>query len=131
MSNYVQLCKQAPITRRECANIYWHGNKVSGSNRWFDKSINLLCESNGKLGFMGEHSLMDGMPMVALCNHVKHLKYGTLKKEYTVGDDEDSNNTRIPQITNVFGKVFSTIKTNELKYVKELSHEGKLEDLII
>lgn len=126
------LDEDAPVTRRECANIYWHGNKGSGSNRWFDKSINILCQSNGKLGFMGEHSLMDGMPMVALCNHVNQMKYGTLKKECNVGDDESSNDTNMPQIKNVFGKVFSVMDTNELNYVQELSCEAKqkFEDLI-
>lgn len=117
------------MTKRECANIYWHGNKSSGANRWFDKSINLLCQSNGKLGFMGEHSLMDGMPMVALCNHVKQLNYGTLKKGCNAGDDINSDDTHMPQIKNVFGKVFSSMNTNELNSIQKMSDEGKSKDL--
>ena len=44
------MIQQVPVTNKECASIYFHGNKVSGSNRWFDKSINVLCQANGKLG---------------------------------------------------------------------------------
>jgi carnitine O-acetyltransferase len=36
------------------------GGLGSGYNRWFDKSIQLICTANGKAGLLGEHSMMDG-----------------------------------------------------------------------
>ncbi len=56
-SGAVVLCldDDDPITFRELANRYWHGYRESYMNRWYDKSINLMCQSNGKLGFLGKY----------------------------------------------------------------------------
>ncbi len=48
----------APITLEERAHQYWHGD---GQNRWFDKPLNFIINDNGAAGFLGEHSMMDGM----------------------------------------------------------------------
>ena len=57
-----------PVSRAECANMLLTGTTASGHNRWFDKSIQLVVANNGKAGFLGEHSMMDGMPLVGLAN---------------------------------------------------------------
>ena len=49
-----------PKTTQQCGEIFWHGGKNSGGNRWFDKSIQIMCTENGKVGLIGEHSMMDG-----------------------------------------------------------------------
>jgi len=56
----------APVSRAESALLYLHGggsgsSSAGPSNRWFDKSIQLVVAENGKAGLNGEHSLMDGM----------------------------------------------------------------------
>jgi carnitine O-acetyltransferase len=51
-----------PLSLKQCGINYWHGGKESGHNRWFDKSMQFVCTKNGKVGFIGEHSMMDGMP---------------------------------------------------------------------
>ena len=64
-----------PLSLRQCGINYWHGGAESGRNRWFDKSMQFVCTKNGKVGFVGEHSMMDGMPAVNLCAHVVNMKY--------------------------------------------------------
>ncbi|KAI0642267.1 carnitine acetyl transferase [Trametes meyenii] len=58
----------------------WHGAVVPqpGSavpqlglrNRWMDKPCQFVVLADGKAGFVGEHSVMDGTPTVALCDNV-------------------------------------------------------------
>ncbi|CAB9525485.1 Carnitine O-palmitoyltransferase 2, mitochondrial [Seminavis robusta] len=69
---------EAPVSRDEGAYLWLHGmNPLDGDtkpcNRWFDKSIQLIVAKNGKTGFLGEHTMMDGMPLVGFAEHVaKH-----------------------------------------------------------
>jgi carnitine O-acetyltransferase len=56
-----------PHTFEERARECWHGN---GRNRWFDKPCQFIVFDNGKSGFMGEHSMMDGTPTHRLNNFV-------------------------------------------------------------
>lgn len=48
-----------PITREEKSRNSWHGD---GVNRFFDKYLQFIVTGNGKSGFLGEHSKMDGTP---------------------------------------------------------------------
>lgn len=52
-----------PITLEEKARNSWHGD---GINRFFDKSLQFFVTGNGKSGFLGEHSKMDGTPTLFL-----------------------------------------------------------------
>ncbi|KAG7094019.1 hypothetical protein E1B28_007643 [Marasmius oreades] len=51
----------------------WHGEVTYESklkNRWVDKPCQFVVFDNGRAGFMGEHSVMDGTPTVRLCDEV-------------------------------------------------------------
>ncbi|TRM69826.1 acyltransferase ChoActase/COT/CPT [Schizophyllum amplum] len=53
----------------------WHGAVVNGQpiglqNRWVDKPVQFIVFDDGYAGIMGEHSVMDGTPMVRLCDDV-------------------------------------------------------------
>jgi carnitine O-acetyltransferase len=76
-SGALLLCldEENPISRAECANIFWTGHHSSGHNRWFDKSIQLMVTENGKAGLIGEHSMMDGMPMIAFAHSITGSPY--------------------------------------------------------
>ena len=83
-SGAVLLCldDEEPVSRQECGQLFCFGGNVGdegvvaqGANRWFDKSIQLFCTNNGKAGLMGEHSMMDGMPVVGLANRITELTY--------------------------------------------------------
>jgi carnitine O-acetyltransferase len=58
------LDDQDDLTLKERANAYWHGNPKIMTNRWFDKTIQVIVQKNGKVGLCGEHAMSDGMPMV-------------------------------------------------------------------
>ncbi|KAL4141012.1 hypothetical protein PRNP1_014136 [Phytophthora ramorum] len=56
----VNMDDEAPVSRTEVARGLWHGN---GRNRFFDKCVQIVVFENGKAGLLGEHSMLDGMPM--------------------------------------------------------------------
>lgn len=53
-----------------------HGD---GRNRHFDKSVQIVVFRNGKAGLVGEHSMMDGMPVSAV-SCVAEMPVSVLKK---------------------------------------------------
>ncbi len=73
--SFIPSLFQEPVSRRQCADIFWTGGLSSGHNRWFDKSIQIMCSRNGKAGLIGEHSMMDGMPMIDLADYVTKQTY--------------------------------------------------------
>jgi carnitine O-acetyltransferase len=73
------LDDDAPVSREECCIKLLTGGDKSGSNRWFDKSIQLVVAKNGKSGILGEHSMMDGMTLVGLSDHLTKTSYADAK----------------------------------------------------
>ncbi|KAF4583809.1 Carnitine O-acetyltransferase mitochondrial [Pleurotus pulmonarius] len=63
-SSLLTLCldSSAPTTREDISWQTWVGN---GRNRWYDKHQFIVYE-NGRSGFLGEHSCMDGTPTLRL-----------------------------------------------------------------
>ncbi|KZT07250.1 carnitine acetyl transferase [Laetiporus sulphureus 93-53] len=64
------------------SRLLWHGavtvpadgvpmaENLGMRNRWMDKPLQFVVADDGKAGFVGEHSIMDGTPTVALCDRV-------------------------------------------------------------
>lgn len=78
-SGAVMICldeNEEPVSKKQSSEIFWTGGLSSGHNRWFDKSIQLICTNNGKAGMNGEHSMMDGMPVVGYCDYITKTPYG-------------------------------------------------------
>ena len=74
-SGAVLICldtEEEPVSKAEMAELLLHGK--NGWNRWYDKSIQLIVTKNGKAGLMGEHSMMDGMPVVNLADTITKLR---------------------------------------------------------
>jgi carnitine O-acetyltransferase len=72
----LNLDDTTPVSREECCQtLLMGGSDDCGSNRWFDKSIQLLVTENGKSGILGEHSMMDGMVLVNVSNHMTNTTY--------------------------------------------------------
>eukprot|EP00299_Pterocystis_sp_00344_P004662 c15933_g1_i1.p1 GENE.c15933_g1_i1~~c15933_g1_i1.p1 ORF type:complete len:621 (+),score=141.53 c15933_g1_i1:46-1863(+) len=61
----VCLDTETPTTPDQLARLLWHGN---GRNRWYDKSIEIIVTDNGRMGLLGEHSIMDGTPTLRMAN---------------------------------------------------------------
>jgi carnitine O-acetyltransferase len=61
-SGAMVLCldDEEAYSRRQMAELLLHGAMRTTSNRWFDKSIQIVITKNGKAGLIGEHSMMDG-----------------------------------------------------------------------
>ena len=105
------------MSRRQCANIFWTGGLQSGDNRWFDKSIQIMCTKNGKAGLIGEHSMADGMPMVDLADYLTKNDYGTVKSKSLVS----TSSTSSAEVYNIFEKF-----TNDM-----LSGDSKLASMVM
>mmetsp|Transcript_11703 Transcript_11703/g.13575 ORF Transcript_11703/g.13575 Transcript_11703/m.13575 type:complete len:636 (-) Transcript_11703:142-2049(-) len=54
-----------PVTRVEVGRALLHGN---GRNRFWDKSFMLTVFDNGKMGYIGEHSMSDGLTTTRFVN---------------------------------------------------------------
>ena len=52
------------------AQQFWHGGHRFAGNRWMDKSFQLVVTKRGQVGYVGEHSMADGMPAMELCNYL-------------------------------------------------------------
>ena len=63
----LNLDDAAPVSRTEVAHALWHGD---GRNRFYDKCIQLAVFENGKAGLLGEHSMLDGMPMARYADYM-------------------------------------------------------------
>lgn len=66
----VALDDATPVTLEERARQYWHGD---GSNRWFDKPLQLIVNDNGASGFLSEHSMVDGVSTYFLNDYACRL----------------------------------------------------------
>ncbi|KAL1925629.1 uncharacterized protein VTP21DRAFT_512 [Calcarisporiella thermophila] len=63
----VCLDEKSPETREDFSRELWHGD---GKNRWFDKCFQIIVFENGKAGYNGEHSMMDGTTTSRLSHFV-------------------------------------------------------------
>ncbi|KAI9347533.1 acyltransferase ChoActase/COT/CPT [Pilaira anomala] len=96
------LDDQTPVTRDEGSRACWHGD---GRNRFFDKPLQFIVFENGKAGFMGEHSCMDG---TATCRLNEYVCDGLSKDKINHGSIEIRSD--IPQPTELDFKVNEKIQ---------------------
>jgi len=88
----VALDDATPHTLEERARECWHGN---GRNRWYDKPCQFIVFENGRSGFLGEHSMMDGTPTHRLNHYVcdvlarNKLDHGALIPQSNLPEPEE------------------------------------------
>jgi carnitine O-acetyltransferase len=104
----LNLDDEAPVSRQECGEIFWTGGLNSGSNRWFDKSIQLMVENNGKAGGVFEHSMMDGAPLIVLCNYITGVTYRDAKRRSL------NKPTRVGNVENIFEEAIIQIDRSQV-----------------
>ncbi|KAI9475423.1 MAG: acyltransferase ChoActase/COT/CPT [Benjaminiella poitrasii] len=85
------LDDQSPFTRDEGSRACWHGD---GRNRFFDKPLQFIVFENGKAGFMGEHSCMDG---TATCRLNEYVCDGLHRNKIDHGSTEVRSGIPKPQ----------------------------------
>jgi len=74
----VCLDDEFAITLQDMAHVLLHGApsaKGAPLNRWFDKSLQFIVTRNGKAGLLGEHSMMDGMPVARVAEMIASQSY--------------------------------------------------------
>lgn len=64
-----------PECRSESSKMFLRG--VDGSNRFFDKSVNIIVNGLGQAALLGEHSMMDGSIPMLICNQMQKDKYSS------------------------------------------------------
>ena len=77
---------QEPTTLNDACTEFWHGGTMSGGNRWFDKSMQLLVTRNGKIAYQGEHSMLDAAPTIPVIRRILKTNYARLAKKYSDQD---------------------------------------------
>ena len=106
------------FTPQQCGIKYWHGEQSSGGNRWADKSIQLICSKNGKVGFVGEHSMMDGMPAVGFCNYIQ-------ERNYELQEQQSESSCSITEVKNIFGDAFSVLSPEDREKLQQFIDKAK------
>jgi len=111
----VCLDDQEPKDRAEFARQLLHAGSSAenGANRWFDKSIQLIVTPSGQAGLLGEHAMMDGMPVVRYADHLT----GTTHRGASQHAATTSNSCNVREI-------FNNLSVNES--LTELVSTGKL-----
>ncbi|EPQ56572.1 acyltransferase ChoActase/COT/CPT [Gloeophyllum trabeum ATCC 11539] len=76
----VCLDTETPSGPIEHSRFLWHGaappdGPLGLRNRWVDKPCQFIVFDNGRAGFMGEHSVMDGTPTARMCDEVLDALY--------------------------------------------------------
>jgi len=127
-SGAILLCldEEEPVSRMQCGKNFLHGSSTSAYNRWFDKSIQIVCCKNGKVGLVGEHSMMDGMPMISLADRITKTTYASI-----IAAEGHSNQD---SIINAGGGVHDIFSDSEKHWkggkVEELIEKGKYDYLL-
>ncbi len=98
------LDTEQPSSLVEHSRALWHGSvtrpKGEGKvvlglrNRWVDKPVQFIVFDNGEAGIMGEHSVMDGTPTVALCDAVLDM---IASPEFSSGEIKANAEATLPQ----------------------------------
>lgn len=88
----------------DAAKVFWYGGDSSGRNRWFDKSMQLVCTRNGRVGYVGEHSMLDAAPVIPLIRRMLKTTYKRLHKK------QEPDKQAIPDsaVTNIFENCWSS-----------------------
>lgn len=74
----INLDSSTPTTPVHHSRALWHGDVKDGvpvglRNRWVDKPVQFIVFDNAYAGVMGEHSVMDGTPVVRLCDDILEM----------------------------------------------------------
>ncbi|KAG9303461.1 hypothetical protein G9A89_013788 [Geosiphon pyriformis] len=124
----------SPVTRDEISKACWVGN---GRNRFNDKSLQFIVFENGKAGFMGEHSSMDGMPTCRLNHSVCEV---LTKNKVDHGSTNVRSDLPMPEKLEftINKEIFGAIRTAEQNFdslvakhdLRVLSYEGYGKEVI-
>mmetsp|Transcript_10526 Transcript_10526/g.17405 ORF Transcript_10526/g.17405 Transcript_10526/m.17405 type:complete len:694 (-) Transcript_10526:10-2091(-) len=105
-SGALMICldeNEEPTSKKQTSEVFWTGGLNSGRNRWFDKSIQIICTKNGKAGMNGEHSMMDGMPVVNFCDYVTKTPYAEVLAHSKSKTSAGGYESAVDNVKDIFG----------------------------
>jgi carnitine O-acetyltransferase len=125
-----------PVSRQECAQLFLHAGRdaSAGANRWFDKSIQLVVTHNGKAGLLGEHAMMDGMPVVGFANRLTELTYAVAAaNEQRLSSSSARTNVVSCNVRPIFTGAFQELTNNasDIAMVSRLVIKGTCRKLLL
>ncbi|XP_023031805.1 carnitine O-acetyltransferase isoform X1 [Drosophila willistoni] len=102
--------------------IHGGGSKVNSGNRWMDKTIQLVVNPNGNVGFTYEHSPAEGQPIAMMMDYVvKKMKedpnFGKIGASKV---DEEAKKLQLCAPDDSINKSLATATTNIDKLVEKL-----------
>ena len=106
---------------------HWHGNGIHTANRWFDKSVQLIVSDRPAkypLGYVGEHSMADGMPTLGLCQAL--VTDGACDQQDPVSDVADDSSF---QVEPIFELAFSQLSSSDQRILEDRVETARQEVL--
>jgi carnitine O-acetyltransferase len=88
------LDTNSPVTDAEFSRSCWHA--IHPSNRYFDKSIQVLVFANGRAGMNGEHSMSDGTATGRICLDAVKLTEGYTQQDIQTFQRQAAHTTLAP-----------------------------------
>ncbi|CAG8541519.1 20175_t:CDS:2, partial [Gigaspora rosea] len=129
-SSVFALCLDdtSPVTRDEISHACWVGD---GRNRYFDKSLQFIVFENGRAGFCGEHSSMDGTPTCRLNDFVcdviakNKINHGSPNVRSNLPEPEQLHFTLNNDVLDAIAKAESNFDSLVAKHdLRVLSYQG-------
>lgn len=98
----------------------------NASNRWYDKSFNMIMLSDGTLGLHCEHSWGDGVALLRFCNDIdqdanKHLKINSSNYQSIQSSTQDQIKKLEFQLDDTLKHEVQTSKQNYDNFVSKLN----------
>ncbi|KAF8239327.1 carnitine acetyl transferase [Tricholoma matsutake] len=123
----VSLESSTPTAPVHYSRALWHGDVIDGvpvglRNRWVDKPVQFVVFDNAYAGVMGEHSVMDGTPVVRLCDDMLEMLHDPA---FDHGTPASSPSTPIPLEWEVSSTIMQAIADAD-KAVSELIESQEL-----
>ncbi|GKY99518.1 hypothetical protein MPSEU_000906000 [Mayamaea pseudoterrestris] len=117
-----------PTEAQHAAQI-WHGNITNSANRWMDKSMQITVNEIGGLGYVGEHSMMDGMPAMMVSHYL--MNQGRVDR----GDAKNTSPVNVlpDEPVNIFKSAFRALDPSLQREVETRVHAARQEatDIIL
>ena len=116
-----------PKTLSESNSIFWNGNGKWGANRWYDKSIQLVCNANGEIALVGEHGMFDGSIPMVVCKQIQKNKYKRLQRN-VVEQSFDANGNLLDEcrasgVKDIFQECWENV--DFLALCKDIADKGQ------
>ena len=64
--------------------------------------VQIFCTNNAKVGLLGEHSMMDGMPVIGVANHIVNSPYASIVQKDNESRSDPNDSRDSGGVTHIF-----------------------------